>query len=347
MRSFFKAILLFQQLFFFGSAANPQSSKIQQINIADFRLSIYLPPGYDTLKSCKALYFNDGQTVFGETGLNADLTAGQLITKKLIEPIIIVGIHSDKNRTSNYLPYVDEGAKQDFGEYEAAADKYSIRIIKEIIPFIEKNYKVKPGNGIAGYSFGGLHATWAALNYPEKFLFSGSLSPSYWVKDFEIFKEGAKAKMNQTYYFDVGTGEWNYYVPMLLHSKLPMLKNIFYYEDHGGDHNIDSWKGQRVKNLLLLFAGTIDTIAYTWDIKLEIIKSQSTGKIYHRINPVITYANGLTCSLSYAAIFTLLNDDDGVVNKDGSFRFINSKDLNLKISYRGEEKMVMVKYNQY
>ena len=340
------SILSFFVLCFSFCVAQTNPHTIEEKTINEFKLSIYLPPGYDTVKACKVLYFNDGQSVFDDYGLNADAMADELISKKLIEAIIIVGIHSDANRTSNYVPYSDEGAKQDFGNYQPNADKYTKQIIQQVIPYIEKSYKTRTGNGIAGYSFGGLHATWAALNYPEHFSFSGSLSPSYWVKDFEIFKEASKAKANQIYYFDVGTGEWNYYVPMLLHSKLPMLKNIFYYEDFGGRHTVNSWRGDRTKNIFLLFAGTTDINKYKWEIQQEIIRSEYTGKFYPRINPVISYSNGLICSISYAASFTLLNPEDGIVNKDGSFHFINPKDLNVKIVYNGNEKIISINYNE-
>jgi len=347
MNKIIRLVILFYFLLSSGAEISGQtpSRVIEGTSIGKFKLSIYMPPGYDTLQGCRVLYFNDGQTVFGAHGLNADATANELLSKKLIEPVIIVGIHSDENRTSNYVPYFDEGAKQDFGEYQPMADEYTKKIIELIIPFMEKNYKVKNYRGIAGYSFGGLHATWAALNYPE-FHFSGSLSPSYWVKDFEIFKEGTKARTDQLYYFDVGTGEWNYYVPMLLHSKLSILKNIFYYEDFGGRHSIPSWRGDRVRNILLLFAGTTDSMKYKWEITQEIIKSEYTGKFYPRINPVITYSNGLKCSISYAATFSLLNPADGVVNKDGSFRFTQPRDLKVKIIYKGEEKFITISYDE-
>ena len=39
------------------------------------------------------------------------------------------------------------------------------------------------------------------------------------------------------------------------------------------------------------FAGTTDTSKYKWEIKQEIIRSEHTGKIYPRLNPVITYSN--------------------------------------------------------
>lgn len=322
------------------------SRNIIETTCGDFDLSIYLPPGYDTMQGCKVLYFNDGQSIFGRQSLNADGIADLLIRERLIEPVIIVGIHSDHNRTSHYVPYMDEGARQDFADYQPKADEYTRQLTDVVFPYIEQHFKTRPGRGIAGYSFGGLHATWAALNFPDQFTFAGSLSPSYWVNDFNIFKEGYKARPHQIYYFDVGTGEWNYYVPMLLHSQLPILRQIFYYEDEGGGHNIGSWRGDRLKNILLLFAGKTDTSAYNWEIRQETIKSEFTGKFYLRINPVIHYSNGLKCSISYAATYNLLNMEDGVVNKDGSFRFLKEKDLELTVGYKKETRKIVIQYDE-
>jgi len=335
-------------LLILGSTAAAQHTNhlIEEKAIGEFKLSIYLPPGYDRNEHYKTLYFNDGQTIFGPSGLNVDGTADELIEKKMIEPIIVVGIHSDQNRTSNYVPYADKGAAADFGAYTPSADKYSEKIIGQIIPFIEKNYSVKTERGIAGYSFGGLHSTWIALNYPDLFAFSGSLSPSYWVNNFKIFEEATKAKKSQIFYFDIGTGEWDYIVPMLLHSQLPMLKNIFYFEDFGGRHILSDWRGDRIKNILLLFAGKTDFGKYTWDLTQEIIRSEYTGKFYPRINPVIHYSNGLTCSVSYSATFTVMNPDAGVVNKDGSFRFTEKKDIHLTVTYNQEEKPFLINYKE-
>lgn len=317
---------------------------IEHYSIGYFKLSVYLPPDYDKNSTYKVLYFNDGQTVFGPYGLNADGSANELIHKNLIEPLIIVGIHSDQNRTSNYLPYLDPSVVLDFGDYLPHADQYSKRIITQVLPFIEKKYKTALGRGIAGYSFGGLHATSTALNFPDQFAFCGALSPSYWVNDFEIFKEGTKAQATQLYYFDIGTGEWNYYVPFLTHSNLPILKNIFYYEEHGARHHIADWRGNRTCNILLLFAGKTDLSQYTWENKLEIIRSATTGKFYLRINPLITYSNGVIASVSYAATFTVSNPAVGEVNKDGSFRFIYPRDLNVIVNYNGDEKKMVIKY---
>ena len=322
-----------------------QTHVIEEKTVSGLRLSVYLPPGYTKNTTYKVLYFNDGQTVFGEDGLNIDGVADQLIHQKMIDPLMIVAIHSDANRSSNYIPYEDEGARQDFGNYQPEAAQYTKKIISKIIPYIEKNYAASTDRGIGGYSFGGLQSTWAALNHPSIFRFCAALSPSYWVHDFQIFKEAPKAQKNQLYYFDMGTGEWNYYVPFILHSKLDLLENVFYYEVKDAHHQLFYWRN-RMLNVLLLFAGKTDSAMYTWEIQQEIIKSQATNRFYLRINPVITYKNGLTCSLSYAAKFTLLNPEDGVVNADGSFRFINPKDLKVKVSYKTEERMITIGYNK-
>lgn len=319
---------------------------IETARVKQFTLSIYLPPNYTTGRKYPVIYFNDGQHVFGKEGLGVDLEADALTKRGQMEPIIVVGIHSDRQRTSFYVPYEDEGVTVDFGFYRPLADWYTSRIIRDIMPYINGKYSTGSRTGIAGYSFGGLHATWATLNYPEYFSFSGALSPSFWVRDFGIFDEAKKARKGQVYYFDVGTGEWNYYVPMLLRTGLPILRDVFYYEAIDGEHDLADWRGVRIRNVLLLFAGKTNWNDCSWKVNLEVIRSQYNGKVYLRINPVITFSNGLVASISYAATFTLLNPEDGVVNKDGSFRFTHPKDLKIKVTYLNESKIIEVSYSE-
>ncbi|HQQ98029.1 MAG TPA: alpha/beta hydrolase-fold protein [Cyclobacteriaceae bacterium] len=328
-----------------SSPINPQHT-LEQAIVKQFKLSIYLPPGYSPVQRYGVIYFNDGQNVFGSLGLGVEETADVLIKDRLIDPIIVVGIHSDHQRTSFYVPYEDEGVTADFGNYRPLADWYTKQIIKDIIPYINEKYSTSPKTGIAGYSFGGLQATWAALNYPDHFSFSGALSPSFWVRDFGILDEAKKAKGTQVYYFDVGTGEWNYYVPMLIKSGQTILRNVFYYEAINKRHVLADWRGARIKNILLLFAGKTDWNEYDWSVNLEVIRSEYTAKTYLRINPVITYSNGLTASISYAATYSLLNPADGVINKDGSFRFLHNNDLKIVVTYLGQSKTMEVRYDQ-
>ena len=332
--------------FGFISAICPgQPSQLLNRQIDEIKTTIYLPPDFNSGEPHKILYVNDGQTAFGLIGLNLDGKTNELLEKKLIEPLIIVAIHSDKNRTSQYVPYFDSLVALDFGNYSPRADRYTKRIIQKVMPVIEKEYAPSKSNGITGYSFGGLYATWAALHYPDHFTFSGAQSPSYWVKDFRIMNEAKKSKPEQTYYFDVGTGEWNYYVPFLQKSNLTILENVFYYEDFGGYHDLESWRN-RTHNILLLFAGSTNRSQYTWVIQKEVIKSQSNNRFYLRINPVIIFHNGLTCSLSFAATFQLTNPGDGIVNADGSFRFTQPRDLKVIVTYQGESREVLLSYSE-
>jgi predicted alpha/beta superfamily hydrolase len=337
-------LFIFTMLVMHARSQFPKGSIVRG-TVDDMHIQVYLPPGYDKDQGYPILYVNDGQTAFGITGLNMDAIADEMVAKKMISPLIIVGIESDYRRTSYYIPYEDAGARQDFGDYTPQAGRYTKQIIGKLIPYIEKKYASSSKKGIAGYSFGGLHAVWAALNHPSVFSFAAGLSPSFWVNDFKIFTEASKAQRNQLYYFDMGTGEWNYYVPFIRQSKQTLLENIFYYEVKDAHHQVHDWI-QRVPNILLLFAGDSSRSIYTWDIQKEVIKSPVSDRFYLRINPVITYQNGFTCSLSYAAVFHTENPEDGIVNPDGSFRFLRPKDLKVTVTYKGEERKIVLRYEE-
>ncbi|MDX1939220.1 MAG: alpha/beta hydrolase-fold protein [Saprospiraceae bacterium] len=321
--------------------------KIESATVAGLNLSIYLPPDYSNANAYPVIYFNDGQTLFGETTSSWALqkTLDRLIQKKQIAPVIVVGIHSDANRTSDYVPYEDQWVRHDFGAYTPRARQYTEKLIQKIIPYIDSTYTTDTKRrAIMGASFGGLQATWAALNDPEHFSMAAGFSPSYWVKDYQIFEEGNQAKPHQQFYFDMGTAEWNYYVPMIPALNLEYGKQVFYYEVPGGRHTDADW-ATRVHNALLIFAGTQQDQTYSWDVEIEVIKSQSqANKFYLRMNPIIRFKNGLTYSLSLAAKYELVNKEDGEVKEDGRFEFKNPKNLEVVVSYKGESKKVTLNY---
>ncbi|MBK7872419.1 MAG: esterase family protein [Saprospiraceae bacterium] len=321
--------------------------QIEQVTVAELNLSIYLPPDYSTGNQYPVIYFNDGQTLFGEPDFSWALQEilDRLIHKKQIEPIIVVGIHSDANRTSNYVPYEDQWVRQDFGNYTPRARQYTEKLIQKIIPYIDATYTTDTKRrAIMGASFGGLQATWAGLNYPDYFSTAGAFSPSYWVADYKIFEQVNKAQANQKFYFDIGTAEWNYYVPMISALNLEYGKQVFYYEVPGGRHIASDW-AVRVHNALLLFAGIKQENSYTWNVEIEVIKSQSqANKFYLRLNPIIRFKNGLTYSLSLAANYELINEEDGEVKEDGRFEFKKPKNLEVIVTYKSESKKVIIDY---
>ena len=163
----FFAVLLFGQ----GIVKEKQviASKILNRNV---HYSIYLPSDYNTSeRSYPVTYLlhghgdaDDGWIQFGEINRLAD----KAIADGTIPPMIIV---------------TPDGFKS---YYINAADgtlSYEDFFIKELIPHIEKTYKVKSEKryrGIAGLSMGGYGALIYALKYPKLFAAVAPLSAVVW-----------------------------------------------------------------------------------------------------------------------------------------------------------------------
>ena len=75
-----------------------------------------------------------------------------------------------------------------------------LKVIRtEIIPLIEKQYRINGDRGIAGHSFGGLFATYCLFSASDIFNRFGINSPSYWWNDKHMFKvEKSFAAQHQT-----------------------------------------------------------------------------------------------------------------------------------------------------
>ncbi|MDT7833192.1 alpha/beta hydrolase-fold protein [Flavobacteriaceae bacterium S356] len=323
------------------------NGKIVQQEVSGHQLSIYIPHEYSSAKKYKVIYINDGQWLFKRSeSLQLDKKLDSLIAMNAIEPIIIVGIHSDRSRTENYVPYKIEGNPY----FVSKAASYANTLTKEIIPFIDTRYstiKKREGRAVFGFSFGGLNATWLAIHYPNSFSFSAGFSPSFWVNNHQIIKEVHTLKENTTFWFDIGTNEWNYYVPFIdLAIKQGGVygKSIFYYEIPKGEHTIDHWK-KRLPYPILVFAGKKAGKIEDWNIEIEVIKSTSRkGVFYQRINPIVTLTNGVKYSLADQATYILKNKKDGKLAADGRFAFDGQNDLSIVVSYKGFKEEIIIKY---
>lgn len=137
-------------------------------------LLVWLPPGYDDSpdRSYPVLYLHDGQNIFeklpnvpGEW--HADETATGLILKGRIEPFIIVGIpHAGVHRTSEYLPVPA------FGVDEPGGDEYVEFLIREVMPRVERAFRVsteRSDTAIGGASLGATISLHAARTHPDRF----------------------------------------------------------------------------------------------------------------------------------------------------------------------------------
>jgi enterochelin esterase-like enzyme len=138
----------------------------------DVHFSIYLPSDYHTSeRSYPVTYLlhgygdaDDGWIQFGEINRLAD----KAIIDGTIPPMIIV---------------TPDGFKSFYINAADGSLNYEDFFIQELIPFIEKTYKVKSEKrfrGIAGLSMGGYGALIYGLKYPKLFAAAAPLSAVVW-----------------------------------------------------------------------------------------------------------------------------------------------------------------------
>ncbi|MFA5692143.1 MAG: membrane protein insertion efficiency factor YidD [Acholeplasmataceae bacterium] len=173
-------------------------------------IDIYLPKGRK--KYYPVIYMTDGDKLFSKDNDSWNLMeiVTKLIKEKEIPPIIIVGIHENQNRLSEYSP-IDNSFILN-GEANFYGDKYIKFITDELKPFIDYNFNTLSdlnNTFIAGSSMGGLISLYAGINNPDTFKGIGVLSPSiWWNRDgfLNTFKKDYNLS-NQRYFVTCGTLE--------------------------------------------------------------------------------------------------------------------------------------------
>ncbi|MBO6525270.1 MAG: hypothetical protein JJ971_15685 [Balneolaceae bacterium] len=297
-------------------------------------IDVYTPLGVSSEQSYPLLIINDGEVVFNQTSWNLTSKLNMLIETNEIEPVITVAIHTNGNRNDWYIPYLDSWIIQNWGHYTPSSKEYATAIFEIVIPFIKKQYKIEESRiGIMGASLGGLLSTWIGIHYPEHIRYSASLSGSFWVNDYQIFKEvDSIENLDQKFWFDIGTKEWNYYVPFYRaldeQGLEPGIQN-FYYEVPDARHTDADWV-KRIHLPLKLFYGTNpESVPESMEVHLECIPSQSVpGRKFRRLNPVVTLTNGVRFSLAHKATYEL---ESGEVQFGSEGSLLNNPDIESKI----------------
>lgn len=138
-------------------------------------VDFYLPPRYQYRfnHSYPVLIFNDGQDL---EAVRLQATLERLYQEHRIREILVVGIHANEERmqeygTAKYSDYKSRGSK---------AQAHTDFILQELLPFLNRRYRVKSEYAIAGFSLGGLSAFDIAWNHPETFQKVGVFSGSLW-----------------------------------------------------------------------------------------------------------------------------------------------------------------------
>src|SRR6516225_9009807 len=167
-------------------------------------LRVWLPPQYDapenSAKRYPVFYLNDGQNLFEPstsfTGVEwqVDEAAERLMREGQVAPVIIVVIdNAGKDRFREYMPHRSLSPMM----LRVQGNRYPNFLIKEVMPFVARNYRVASGpenTGLGGSSLGALICLYTAAVRPGWF---GKLlieSPALWASKRQMIKDSRTVK---------------------------------------------------------------------------------------------------------------------------------------------------------
>lgn len=161
-------------------------------NGIDYELYVALPTGYaESSETHPTVYVLDADYSFAI----ARNILQHLADRDDIRPTIVVGIAYGgpaayrRHRTRDYTPtHVPTGG---YGEQihagSGGAPQFVRFIERELIPFIDQEYRTDAERVLVGHSYGGLFAAWVALTRTELFDGYVIVSPSLWYDDGLLF----------------------------------------------------------------------------------------------------------------------------------------------------------------
>jgi len=170
--AFFSLLNISAQEISIGKRDKLYSEILQQ----DREFSVYFPPSYNTSVNQKfpVLYILDGDYNFQYVAGFLEL---QGAISEIIPEMILIAI-SGKG-TNEYRKNCKPNIQG--GEDNGNAGEMVSFIEKELIPYVNKNYKAADYKILAGHSVGGLFVVHTALTHPDLFNNYIAISPSlYW-----------------------------------------------------------------------------------------------------------------------------------------------------------------------
>jgi enterochelin esterase family protein len=187
------------------------------------RMHVYTPPGYDSGKDRYPVFYllhgggddDSGWSTIGRAGFILD----NLLAEKKARPMIIVMPNGSLPRPAN-LPRFTPGAPPSpefMAAMAAAQERFTSELMKDVIPHVEKNYRVLAGResrAIAGLSMGGGQTLRVLTSHPDQFasvaIWSAGLNPQA-TPDFEkrnaAFLESADKLNKQVKLLSISVGD--------------------------------------------------------------------------------------------------------------------------------------------
>ncbi len=185
-------------------------------------LRVLVPANYfsphNTHRSYPVLYLQDGQNLFDEATSHSgewhvDETVEHLVGSFKIPPMFVVGIDYASDRSLEYLPYPNPQSQEPSAREaaEVRGKDYVKFLLTEVMPFVEKKYRVARGaanTGLGGSSYGADISLYTVLEHPGIFGHVLIESPVLGIGDGQLTKDCAKAKqLPLKMYVGIGTNE--------------------------------------------------------------------------------------------------------------------------------------------
>ena len=185
-----------------AAIAQPATGTVKRFSIKstvlgeDRVILVRTPVGYETNKvSYPVLYMTDGDAHMGHTASTIEF----LTQNGRISDMIVVGV-TNTDRTRDLTP-AKSSAKNAAGELQfptsGGADNFLKFFETELIPEIEKQYRIQPYRILAGHSLGGLFAIHAMISKPGLFNSYIAVSPSLQWENNEALKRAETFLKNQ------------------------------------------------------------------------------------------------------------------------------------------------------
>jgi predicted alpha/beta superfamily hydrolase len=185
-----------------AAIAQPDGGAVKRITLKstvlgeDRIILVRTPAGYETNKlSYPVLYMTDGDAHMGHTASTIEF----LTRNGRMPELIVVGV-TNTDRTRDLTPAKSTN-KNPAGELQfptaGGANNFLKFFETELIPHIEKEYRVAPYRILAGHSFGGLFAIHALITKPALFNSYVAVSPSLQWENAEALKRAEEFLKNQ------------------------------------------------------------------------------------------------------------------------------------------------------
>jgi enterochelin esterase family protein len=224
------------------------------------RMHVYTPPGYDGSRERYPVFYllhgggddDSGWSTIGRAGFILD----NLLAEKKARPMIVVMPNGSLPRPANLPPFTPGStpSPEFMAAMAAAQQRFTSELMKDVIPHVEKNYRVLTGRenrAIAGLSMGGGQTLRVLTSHPDQFawvaVWSAGLNPQL-TPDFEkqnaAFLDGADKLNNTLKLLSISVGDKDFTFAGSKHLSELLARRGIKNQLHisGGGHTWINWR---------------------------------------------------------------------------------------------------------